>query len=262
MQRFETLLSSAACLACLREGVALLAEGPESNACLHLSCSALQHEAAGQGSCVLVCSRVRTASAEPRAFVLMLEPCCLPVEGPRRQPVPQSGRKPGQLYVSLHTQVRALLCCAGLLGHFQIHMGVKSIPKLSSSGQSTAASVLQRQFLEKSEPSGKKSCWSGVQGYDSFSLSWRSFAQREKSVSVTGKHLLMRNKKQKPAEPVTEQAIRKAFYVKINPTLGNWPEENKIDMIFHSCLSMKVYHVPASEAPPWGSRSLTHRDFH
>jgi len=42
----------------------------------------------------------------------------------------------------------------------------------------------------------------------------------------------MRNKKQKPAEPVTEQAIRKAFYVKINPTLGNWPEENKIDFSF------------------------------
>lgn len=40
---------------------------------------------------------------------------------------------------------------------------------------------------------------------------WRSVAQREKSVSVTGKHLLIRNKKQKAAEPVTEQAIRKAF---------------------------------------------------
>lgn len=30
-------------------------------------------------------------------------------------------------------------------------------------------------------------------------------------MSVTGKHLLIRNKKQKAAEPVTEQAIRKAF---------------------------------------------------
>lgn len=34
---------------------------------------------------------------------------------------------------------------------------------------------------------------------------------RKKSVSVTGKHLLMRNKKQKPMESVIEQAIRKAY---------------------------------------------------
>lgn len=163
---------------------------------------------------------------------------------------------------------KPFFCCSWILGHFQIHMDFfKSVPKHGSRGQITAPSTPQWQFLEKSEQSGKRSCWSGVQFYDSFSLLWRSVAQREKSVSVTGKHLLMRNKKQKPPEPLTEQAIRKAFRkVRINHRRSG-TSFKKIrliwffQIIFHSCLSMQVYHMPISEASPQGNISWTHRFF-
>lgn len=162
-----------------------------------------------------MCSRART-SRDVADTSSDLEPCCLPAEGQHRHLVPRC--KPGQLFVSPHMQAQPF---------FLLLLGPRTLPdscdilkvfqNAVAEGRLLLHHCLSGNFLRSLSNLGKGAVGLGHSFmFHSHSCDVQLHREREKCVS-TRKHLLMRNKKQKPMEPVIEQAIRKAFRkVKIN----------------------------------------------